>query len=416
MDRAAEQSDQPVRSRREFLRTVAASLTYAALGDPLVSEGQRVDGSHDADPYAFVRGVNYYPSWIRSLPDLWIQYDNDAVRFELGLARALGFNSVRVWLGTHPWEQLGDAMWPRVGHFLATAAELGLTVLPVIFDSCGVEPSSYSGEVVPVPEAYRRALADPRLTRPSRERLRALAGPYAATVGKDAWCPYSAADPSTILWQWHAPSPGYSQLGEEHWPKWAEYLKAVLSNFGNHPAVLMWDLMNEPNLVRLFNVTEGGGPGFDQTIVHRFLHRMRSEADNIKPRKLLTIGFESAEGMRQMAASAEVLSFHSYEPDVEKLGRSLTAEKAFAAAQGKPLLLTEAAAVLFVRGVQDAGDSTQLELYRRTLPTLARAGVGYYAVALMAGRFPFSWVGFYRPDGSRKPVADYIETFFKAQE
>jgi hypothetical protein len=117
--------------------------------------------------------------------------------------------------------------------------------------------------------------------------------------------------------------------------------------------------------------------------------------------------------MRQMASHVEVLSFHSYEPDIAKLEKSVAAEKAFAASQQKPLLMTEAAAVLFIRATADTDDATQLELYRKTIPVLERASIGYFMVALMAGRFPFSWVGFYRPDCSRKPVADYIASVLR---
>ena len=111
-----------------------------------------------------------------------------------------------------------------------------------------------------------------------------------------------------------------------------------------------------------------------------------------------------------MASHAEVLSFHCYEPDVSKLAQMLRAEQAFAASENKPLLLTEAAAVLFVRQTSDTDDATQLSLYRKTMPVLAGANVSYFLVALIEGRFPFSWVGYFRPDGTRKPVADYIES------
>ena len=117
-----------------------------------------------------------------------------------------------------------------------------------------------------------------------------------------------------------------------------------------------------------------------------------------------------------MASHAEVLSFHTYEPDVTKLEQLLASQKEFAASQNKPLLLTEAAAVLFVRGTADTDDATQLELYRKSIPVLERAGIGYYMVALMAGKFPFAWVGFLRPDGTRKPVADYIESVLRQKQ
>ena len=154
-------------SRREFLAASAAALAVAAAaGEPLgwATSSNPSQTSTSTDPFSSVRGVDYYPSWCRSLPDLWTQYDRDAVNFELGLARALGFDSVRVWLGTTPWEQLGNEMWNRVDHFLALSEKLGLKVIPCIFDSCGVEPSTYTGEIVTVREAYARAMKSPKTT------------------------------------------------------------------------------------------------------------------------------------------------------------------------------------------------------------------------------------------------------------
>lgn len=405
-------------SRRDFLAAGASLAVAAAAREPLgwVIPSNSLPAAqtpNSTDPFTSVRGVDYYPSWCRALQDLWTQYDRDTVSFELSMARGLGFDSVRVWLGTRPWEQLGNEMWNRVDHFLTLCQQSGLKVIPCIFDSCGVEPSTYTGEVVTVREAYTRVMKSPKLTAASRERIRLLAGAYVETAGRDARCPYSEIDPSTILWQWHAPSPGYSLLGKEHWPKWEKYLQQVLERFGDHPAVLVWDLMNEPNCIRIFNVASDGGVGFEQKIVYEFVEHMRGVAETVKPRKPITLGFENHTGMRQMASYAEVLSFHSYEADVAKLEQMLSREKVFAASQRKPLLLTEAAAVLFIRGTADTDDATQLELYRKSIPVLERAGIGYYMVALMAGRFPFAWVGFLRPDGTRKPVADYIETVLR---
>ncbi len=408
-------------SRRSFLTRVGAALTVAATSRmwgwnaAFLSHAASLHSTDQNETYAKIRGVNYYPSWTRSLPDLWTHYDPEAVRFELSLARGVGFNSIRVWLGTAPWEKLGDKMLGSVADFFAARQQFNLSVIPCIFDSCGVESSSYSGEVLPVPEAFERAMKNPNTTEASKLRMRAFAGDYVKTAGRNAMCPYSEEDSSTILWQWHAPSPGYKRLGRENWPKWEKYLRAVLGRFGDHPAVLAWDLMNEPNCIRIFNVPQGGGLPFDQKVVYDFIDRMRHVAESIKPRKPITIGAESQNAMHELASYAEVLSFHTYEADPLKLTKVMQEETAFAKEQRKPLLLTESAALLSVRTEADTGDAAQLELYRKSLPVLEAAGVGYYLVALMAGRFPFAWVGYLRPDGTRKVVADYIESVLKKQ-
>src|SRR5438067_11466953 len=88
-------------SRRQILSAAGASLAVNAVGGnnalpAALTALQAEQESRGNDPYAHERGVNFYPSWCRSLPDLWTQYDREAVRTELSLARALGFSSVRV--------------------------------------------------------------------------------------------------------------------------------------------------------------------------------------------------------------------------------------------------------------------------------------------------------------------------------
>lgn len=403
--------------RREFLALSAIPASACLVAEKAMraapDSGSGPQRLPPADRCSGVRGVDYYPSWVRSLPDLWLHYDPERLRFELSLARALGFNTVRAWLGTMPFERLGKGMLEHVADFFTACGELGLGAIPCIFDSCGVEPSSYSGEVVRIREAYDRLMRSPRISQESRNLIRELAGAYAVAAGRDARCPYSEEDPSVLVWQWHTPSPGYSRIGREYWPALERYLRALLGRFGNHPAVLAWDLMNEPNCVRLLTVPPGGSPAFDRQAVRHFVERMREVAESVKPRKPITIGAENAQTMRDLADYAEILSFHTYEEDPQKLAAILKEERAFAGSQHKPLLLTEAVAVLFPRSTSDTGDAAQLALYRRSLPMLEQAGTGYCLVALMEGCFPWAWVGYFRPDGTRKAVADYLESVLK---
>ena len=401
----------PLSSRRSFLQSIAAA-TAAAMLSPSNVRAAVQTGSSNAD-FGWVRGINYYSSWTRSLPDLWTDYDPARVRFELSLARALNANCVRVWLGTDPWERSEKKMLDRVEDFLAAAEEQTLQVIPVVFDSCGVEPSDYSGEIVTLPRAYQRLMQSPRVNQPSRALIQALAEKYVNSAGRDALCPYSETDPSTLLWQWHTPSPGYSRLTQSHWKEYEHYLTTILRRFDAHPAVLAWDLFNEPKCIRILNRTETGEAAFDPQRVYRFIAHMRAVASSLSTAKAITVGAESASTMREVAADADLLSFHTYESDPMKLKALLEEVKSFASAQRKSVLLTETLSVLFLTGTSDSNDATQVRLYQSALPILESMGIGYFAVALMEGRFPFSWVGLFRADGSRKPVADYVESVWR---
>lgn len=393
-------------SRRSFLQTSAAAAA-SLLAPPMLAA---VDQPASFSDFSSIRGINYYPSWTRSLPDLWTEYDPERVRFELSLARSLNANAIRVWLGTEPWERSEKVMLDRVEDFLSACQDQHLQVLPVVFDSCGVEPSDYSGEIVTLPQAYERLMRSPQVNQASRAFVQTLAGKYVNSAGRNALCPYSESDPSTLLWQWHAPSPGYSKLTENYWTKYESYLTAVLRRFDSHPAILAWDLFNEPRCIRILSRSEAGGAAFDWQRVSRFIAHMRTVAASLSPLKPITFGAESTATMRDLAEYAPLLSFHTYEADPQKLRVLLSETAAFASAQKKPVLLSETLSVLFLNRTSDSDDATQLQLYRSTLPVIEAAGMGYFAVAVMEGRFPFSWVGMFRPDGTRKPVADYVES------
>jgi hypothetical protein len=398
-------------SRRSFLQSTAVTAVSLLVPRYLGA----VDQPASYDGFSHVRGINYYPSWTRSLPDLWTDYDPAQVRFELSLARGLNANAVRVWLGTGPWERSEKTMLDRVEDFLSACQEQHLQVLPVVFDSCGVEPTDYSGEIMTLPRAYEKLMHSPQVNQASRAFIQTLAGKYVSTAGRNALCPYSESDPSTLLWQWHAPSPGYSKLTENHWKKYEAYLTAILRRFDSHPAIMAWDLFNEPRCIRILSRSETGDAAFDWQRVYRFIAHMRGVAGRLSRSKPITFGAESTVTMRDLAEHSPLLSFHTYEADPAKLRALLKETSAFAAAQRKPVLLSETLSVLFLNQTADADDATQLALYRSTLPVIESAGMGYFAVAVMEGRFPFSWVGMFRADGSRKPVADYVESVWSQQ-
>src|SRR5260370_546695 len=82
----------------------------------------------------------------------------------------MGVTGVRVWVGRGEWEEIGSEMGNRFELLLAPAQHLDRSVVPCIFDSCGVEPSTVTTDVVKLPEAYARAMKHPNTNDASRER------------------------------------------------------------------------------------------------------------------------------------------------------------------------------------------------------------------------------------------------------
>ena len=81
-----------------------------------------------------VRGVNYVPSYSRNDIQTWMDYDAATVERELGYARDVGLNAVRVFLSVFPWVADRGAFLARYDHLVAACAARGIRPLVVLFD------------------------------------------------------------------------------------------------------------------------------------------------------------------------------------------------------------------------------------------------------------------------------------------
>ncbi len=55
----------------------------------------------------------------------------------------MGLNSVRVWLSYASYEEEPKETVDRLGELIELCGEHGLTIMPILFDSCGVEPEIF---------------------------------------------------------------------------------------------------------------------------------------------------------------------------------------------------------------------------------------------------------------------------------
>ena len=92
-------------------------------------------------------GCNFLPSTAMNDVEMWQaeSFDAATIERELGWARDLGFNTVRVFLNYVVWEADADGLKKRFDKFLAIADKLGIRVMPILFDDC-----NFAGRVAAV--------------------------------------------------------------------------------------------------------------------------------------------------------------------------------------------------------------------------------------------------------------------------
>ena len=88
-----------------------------------------------------VRGAVYFPARASNHHQTWARYDPDEAARDLSFAASLDLNALRTLLSYERWREDPDDFARRVDHFLDAAAERGIRLLPVLFESIGDEPT-----------------------------------------------------------------------------------------------------------------------------------------------------------------------------------------------------------------------------------------------------------------------------------
>ncbi|NWG14123.1 MAG: hypothetical protein HXY20_11375 [Acidobacteria bacterium] len=390
---------------------------FAALtAFPAVSGAQ--NGSTARPDWSRIRGVNYIPSYARSSSDMWQNYDADTVDRELGFVKGLGLNSVRVFLHFYPYEKNPAGALAVFGDFLNRCRRHGLTVLPVFFDSCGLDPRPDAVEMSAA-DAYAHFIQDPALPSQTRKRLEAVYREFALGRGKAVRVPIGKTTPVDVfIWRWWSPSPGYASLGREHWPALERYVAAALARGAGSPEIIAWEIMNEPGT--LMDLPAGvcrqeAESRLDGFLAH-FSDFIRKRAGPVP----MTIGAENLDRMKRHEALVELLSIHSYDEPAE-LKAELEAATEWANQKRKPLLITECLAntrnwLTVFAEERLATDEGQLDHYRRILPLLMDSGLGWYSWGFVSGQMFGTFTHIVHPDGYRRPAAMFLEETLRAAQ
>ncbi len=293
-------------------------------------------------------GCNFLPSTAVNDVEMWQaeSFDRATIGRELGWARGLGFNSVRVFLQYIVWDADPAGFMERLEWFLATAQSNGLTAALILFDDCcfaGKEPC-LGRQDNPIPGVHN-----------------------------SGWVP--------------SPGPAIGK-NRDNWPRLEQYVREVVGGYADDPRILIWDLYNEPGANKDFDSTELLAATFEW-------------ARAVQPSQPLTSGVfvgkldgsvtleelgAADERSRIMISNSDVMSFHNY-CDLSWIEGCL---RTFEAA-GRPVFCTE----WLARGPMES-------LVHTHLPFWKKHKVGCYNWGLVAGRTQ-TYYPWNNPAGSPEP-------------
>ena len=241
-------------------------------------------------PYAHVRGFNYTPSTAANDISFWRDYDEALVERELSYAQRLGLNSARPFLAYVVYEHDPKSFLARLRHFVRAAHDRGISVMPVVWDSCFDD------------------------TQPT----------YDSTENK--WIP----------------NPGVQRLGSEFWPAGEAYCRDLVQTLGPEPGLAMWDIMNEPMITSWVGddvPDRDERKGTIWNFVHHFCGVMK-ELDGTHP---ITVGVAYSANLAQVETHVDVLSFHDYRNTRAAIRAHIREGIRIGEANQKPIFISELA-------------------------------------------------------------------------
>ncbi len=248
-------------------------------------------------------GCNYLPSTAINQLEMFQAetFDPQTIDRELGYAKGLGFNSVRVFLHDLLWLQDREGFLKRCDEFLTIADRHGIGVMFVLFDSCWHPVPKSGPQPKPLPHTHN-----------------------------SGW----------------VQSPGIEVLKDpEAYPHLKEYVVGVVSRFASDRRVVVWDIWNEPDN---FDGGAAKRPGLEPKdkprLVNRVLGPAFAWAREGHPTQPLTSGvWRDSENVTRLdeckkiqLRNSDVISFHSY-GDAASLRRCIDNLGNY----GRPLLCTE---------------------------------------------------------------------------
>ncbi|NJY62112.1 cellulase family glycosylhydrolase [Salinimicrobium sp. CDJ15-81-2] len=228
-------------------------------------------------------GANFNPSTAINQLEMWQEetFDPQTIDKELGWAKDIGMNTMRVYLHDLLHQEDPKGLYERLDAYLAIADKHGIKTMFVLFDSCW-DPFPVSGEQ-----------RDPK--------------PH---VHNSGW----------------VQSPGQKALQDStQYPRLRRYVTETVAQFKDDDRILAWDIWNEPD-----NMT---GPSYEDVeipnkveLVYPLLEDAFSWARDANPSQPLTSGvwmgdWSSHEEMEPIhklqLEQSDIITFHNYDDPAE---------------------------------------------------------------------------------------------------
>ncbi|MDX2035429.1 MAG: cellulase family glycosylhydrolase [Isosphaeraceae bacterium] len=287
---------------KNYLQTIVIVALTISAGQATAGERWSLERAKAwGEKHPRLVGCNYIPSTAINQLEMWQAetFDPETIERELGWARDLGFNSIRVFLHDIPWREDRDAFFRRVDRFLGIAERYGIGVMLVPFD----------GVWDPSPKSGRQPAPKPHLHNSG----------WVQSPGKEI-----LSDPKKI-----AALEGY--------------IKDLVGRFRDDPRVHAWDLFNEPDNPNRNSYGKVELPDKAERALD-LLRRSFEWARAIDPSQPLTSGVWwgdwSEENLSPMSRfqleNSDVISFHDYS-NLDTLKRRIASLERF----GRPILCTE---------------------------------------------------------------------------
>jgi hypothetical protein len=233
----------------------------------------------------WLTGCNFIPSTAINQLEMWQAetFDPTAIDRELGLAAALGFNTVRTFLHDLLWEADPQGFKQRIDCFLEIASRHGIRPMLVFFDDCWNRNASLGLQPVPRPGIHNSG--------------------WVQSPGQDV----VNADPCT-------------------WGRLERYVKDILTTFAGDERILLWDLYNEP----------GNSSNGDKSLP--LLRAVFEWARAVDPSQPLTAGiwFDNKELNKFQLAASDIITFHNYQT-ADRLEKEIAELELY----GRPVICTE---------------------------------------------------------------------------
>jgi hypothetical protein len=251
----------------------------------------------------WLAGANFNPSTAINQLEMWQPdtFDLPTIDRELGWAKSLGFNSIRVFLHDLAYDQDPQGFLNRMDQFLATADKHGIGVMPVLFDSVWNPYPKVGKQPAPRPHLHNSGWVQS----PGREPLENL---------------------------------------DQHESRLKGYVQGVVRRFKDNPRVHVWDVINEPDNTNGSSYKKWE-PANKPELAFDLMKRSFAWIREVSPSQPITSGvwigqFGDPAKLKPwekfQLEQSDVISFHSYD-NLEKLKQCVTNLKRY----NRPILCTE---------------------------------------------------------------------------